>query len=898
MVEYSPKTIEKKWQDIWQQTEQFAVCDSSEKKFYCLDMFPYPSGSGLHIGHPLGYTATDIICRYKRMHGFSVLHPMGFDAFGLPAEQHALTTGEHPAEITKKNCKVFKDQMKRLGLSYDWSREVATCHEDYYRWTQWIFLKLYNAWFDEDLQKARPIDELPIPEEVLEQGSEAIEQYRADRRLAYYADADVNWCSALGTVLANEEVIDGRSERGGFEVVRRPMKQWMLRITKYAERLINDLEEIDWPENIKEQQRNWIGRSNGVEIMFKVEHRDLYITAFTTRPDTLFGVTFFVIAPEHPAIDRLISKERREQVQKYCDEARRLNDINRTLATRKKTGVFIGSYVINPITREPIPIYVGDYVLASYGSGAVMGVPSHDERDFDFARTYQIDIRPVIMPLTNDVEVIEAVIEGELAWDGLGRMLPCEFPVARRLNLLNMANQEAGEKISGWLESKGAGRRIVNYRLRDWLFSRQRYWGEPIPIVHWEDGSVTTVAESELPIKLPEVDDYKPSETGESPLAKAEEWLWVTDQETGKRGRRETNTMPQWAGSCWYYLRFIDPHNPSRPWDPDLERKWLPVDLYVGGAEHAVLHLLYARFWHKVLYDLGKVSTNEPFKRLFNQGMVLAYAYKNKSGVLVPVDQVKEDDDGIARHVNSGEKLERIVAKMSKSLRNVVNPDNIIAQYGADTLRVYLMFMGPLDCSRVWDSKAIAGSYRFLKKAWTFCIGSSEQGCRELIDSSDEAVEIKHARQQCIGKVTDDLERLQFNTAISAMMTFLNLVNNKGVSRETVESFVLILSPFAPHLAEELWQRLGHGEGLISQKWPDCDLTILERESTMVVVQINGKKRSIVDVASKITDDDLKEVVINHMSGTSYQLSSGDRFITVRDSVAGSPKLVNVITGS
>lgn len=814
MVEYDPGAIEKKWQSIWLERGGLAFRNSSKKIFYCLDMLFCPTESGFHIGHLPGYIATDIVCRYKQTRGFSVLHPIGFNAFGLAAEQHAVETGEHPETICNDQHQVFRDRVRRLGLSVDWTRETIASDEGYFRWTQWIFIKFYDSWYDNELQKARPIDELPIPEEIDNKGHDAVREYRDGQRLAYYGTVDVNWCPALGRVLANEEVSNGKSKKEGFEVVRKSVKQWMLRITSYAERLLNDFDEVDCSESIKQQQRNWIGRSIGVEIQFKVEHRDFYLKAFTTRPDTLFGVTFFAVAPEHQALDRLVSKDRREQVEKFCSEAKKLSEVDRCLTSRKKTGIFTGSYVINPITREPIPVYVGDYVPASLGNGAVIGVPSHDDGDFDFARTYQIDIRPVVMPLTEDIELLEAVIEGEISWSGPGRMLPCEFPAARRLGLLNTPNQEAAEKISNWLVERGVGSRIVNYRLRDWVFSRQRYWGEPIPVVHWEDGTVTTLSDAELPLKLPLVVGYRSDEAGESPLVKAEDWLWVIDEKTGKRGRRETDTMPQWAGPCWFHLRALDPQNLSNPWNQDLEKRYLPVDLYVGGAEHAVMQLLYTRFWHKVLFDLGYLSSNEPFKRLHYQGAVLNYAYRNKVGVLVAADRVKRDKNGVAHHHRSNEKLEQIPVRMSEHLGNLVDFDQIIARYGADTLRLYLMFISPLDQDKVWDEQAIIGCARFLKRAWRFCLKAVEDGQGRLVDEGEEGSDVRQAISECVKKVSCDIEKLRFNTAISAMMAFLRFIAGKDVSRRTVESFVTALYPFAPHLAEEVWSRLGHDESI------------------------------------------------------------------------------------
>lgn len=895
MAEYDPGSIEPKWQKYWATEKTFKAGAPGEKKFYCLDFFPYPSGAGLHVGHPLGYIATDILSRYKRMRGYSVLHPMGWDAFGLPAEQHAINTGEHPSIITAKNCATFRGQMERLGLSYDWDREFATCTPDYYKWTQWIFLRLYNSWFDEAQQKARPIEELSIPADVTVQGKAAIEAFRAEHRLAFYADAMVNWCPALGTVLANEEVINGRSERGGHEVIRKPMKQWMLRITKYSERLIEDLALLDWPASIIEQQRNWIGRKHGAEIVFPIVGREAALTAFTTRPDTLFGVTFFVISPEHPLVEAVTTPEAAAKVQKYCAEALKMSDLIRTIENRKKTGVFTGSFVINPINGEHVPIYVGDYVLMSVGTGAVMGVPAHDERDFEFARMFQLDIRPVLAPTDGDPALRSAILEGEVAYTEAGPMVALDFPVARDLALEGKPNTEAGTLITEWLARNGRGRRVTNYKLRDWLFSRQRYWGEPIPIIHWDDGEVEALKDTDLPLLLPQVEDYKPSASGESPLANATDWVRVTDPATGRTGRRETNTMPNWAGSCWYYLRFMDPRNDRAPWAADLERGWAPVDLYVGGAEHAVLHLLYARFWHKVLYDLGYVSTKEPFQKLFNQGMILAAAFKDRRGVLVPTDEVTESPDGTARHAKTGEELERITAKMSKSLRNVVTPDEIVAEFGADTLRMYEMFMGPLDASRVWDTKAISGNYRFLRKAWTFVTANLDAGVRETVTRDTEPPAVYKAVNRLAQRVTTDIEQLHFNTVISAMMEFLNEVGALSVSRETLETFVLLLAPLAPHAAEEMWERLGHKRSLAHHPWPGYDESILKEQVVTVVLQVNGKKRALLEVDAAIDQLGLKDAAIAKLAGTDFNVSANDQFIMVYQPGTTTPRLVNVL---
>lgn len=894
MAEYFPKEIEPKWQAFWDANQTFKTGAVGPKgKVYVLDMFPYPSGSGLHMGHPLGYTGTDIYSRFKRMSGYSVLHPMGFDAFGLPAEQHAVATGEHPAVITEKNCETFKNQMKLLGLSYDWDKELATCTTDYYKWTQWIFAKLFNSWFDDGAQRARPIAELPIPADVAAKGAKAVNDYQAEFRLAYYADALVNWCPALGTVLANEEVIDGKSERGGHEVVRKPMKQWMLRITKYSERLINELDEVDWPEAIKEQQRNWIGKKTGTEITFKVDGREDSVVAFTTRPDTLFGVTFFVLAPEHPFVDLLTSDECRAQVAAYKEAAARMSDFDRTFENRKKTGVFTGGHVVNPISGAKVPVFVGDYVLASYGTGAVMGVPAHDARDFEFSKILDIPVVPVLAPA--DSALKEKVVRGEIAWTDAGVMLAFDHGNAQELGLAGKSNKEAGELITAWLEKRGLGTRVVNYKLRDWLFSRQRYWGEPIPVVHWEDGTTSTIPESELPLELPPVEDYKPSDGGESPLAKAGAWLDVVHPTSGMRGRRETNTMPQWAGSCWYYLRFIDPKNSGAAWDSELEKAWMPVDLYVGGAEHAVLHLLYSRFWHKVLYDLGHVSTKEPFKKLFNQGMLLAPAYKDSRGALVPSDLVEEDSKGTPKNRQTGEALEKIIAKMSKSLRNVINPDDVIAEYGADTLRTYLMFMGPLDAGRSWDSKAIMGNYRFLKRSWAFVTANKDSGFRDVVNVESEPVEVKKALNKAIKKVGEDFDALHFNTAISTLMELLNSISDKCVSADTLSVYTRVLAPLAPHLAEEMWARLGNSQCVSLAAWPSFDPAIVKDDVVTVVIQVTGKKRATVDVAPTISEGELKAAVIGAMAGTAYNVTDGSRFITVYNPGTTVPRLVNVL---
>ncbi|HMO01953.1 MAG TPA: leucine--tRNA ligase [Oligoflexia bacterium] len=891
---YDHNQIENKWQKFWESTKTFSVNlsgDGEKPKFYCLDMFPYPSGAGLHIGHPMGYTGSDIYSRYMRHRGYQVLHPMGYDAFGLPAEQHAILTGEHPAKFTLKNCETFTNQLKKVGLSFDWSRAFNTCDPEYYRWTQDIFIKLFNSWYDDQLEKARPIEELPIPEDISAKGELAVQDYQSRFRLAYYAEALVNWCPALGTVLANEEVINGRSERGDHEVFRKPLRQWFLRITKYAERLLKDLDLLKWPEPIIEQQRNWIGRREGVEIEFQGIDKPISLRAFTTRPDTLFGVTFFVISPEHPSLSLLVEPDYTSVVQEYCAAASRLSDLDRTIENRKKTGVFTGSFLKNPINGEAVPLYVGDYVLANVGTGAVMGVPAHDYRDFEFARTFGIDIRPVLLPESAEVGIIKAISEGEIAWSESGVMLAVgEDP----LRLSGLSNFEAGAKISDWLEKNGFGKRVIQYKLRDWLFSRQRYWGEPIPIIHWEDGTVTAVNEDELPLTLPDIGDFKPSESGESPLAKAATWLEVTCPKTGKKGRRETNTMPQWAGSCWYYIRFVDPHNQNAMVDPKLAEKVLPVDLYVGGAEHAVLHLLYARFWHKVLYDLGVVTTPEPFISLRNQGMVESFAYQDQRGALVPVDQVK--DLGEERFVkkDTGEPVTQIVAKMSKSLRNVISLDSVVNEFGADTYRMYLMFMAPFNQSRSWNPRAVPGISRFLKRAWRFVTGEQETGVRrDLVDLANEPENVKRSIHKLIKRVTEDIENFSFNTAIAGFMEFINEVESELVSRETIKNFVLLLSPFAPHLAEEFWQRLGHNQSIAYVSWPTYEERYLEASEVNVAVQVNGKKRGVIVVSVDASEESLRQRALSVVGGD--LASKNPQFFIVRHKDSNLPRLVNVV---
>ncbi len=802
-MEYDFSKIEKKWQDYWERNKTFKTPDISEKeKLYVLDMFPYPSGAGLHVGHPEGYTATDIYCRFKRMRGYNVLHPMGWDAFGLPAEQYAIETGTHPAVTTKRNVDTFKRQIKSLGFSYDWDREINTTDPKYYRWTQWIFLQLYK------------------------------------KGLAYVAEVPVNWCPALGTVLANEEVIDGRSERGNHPVIRKPMRQWVLKITEYAERLLADMDELDWPEGIKEMQRNWIGKSEGAEVTFRIDGTDQSVTVFTTRPDTLFGATYMVLAPENPIVDAITTEDCRRAVEDYRKAAASKSDLDRTGLSTEKTGVFTGAYAVNPVNGDRIPVWIADYVLISYGTGAIMAVPAHDTRDFDFAVKFGIPIKCIIDPDPKEAAELRInpadVFAGKVCWTGDGRSVNSANGEGLDINGLDVKSAKA--KTIDWLAARGIGRKMTNYKLRDWLFSRQRYWGEPFPVIVMEDGSIRLVDENDLPVTLPELQDFKPAGTGESPLAKAGEWLDYTDPVTGMKGRRETNTMPQWAGSCWYYLRYIDPHNDKAFIDPEKEKYWMPVDLYVGGAEHAVLHLLYARFWHKVLYDIGAVSTKEPFRRLVNQGMILGTSYRNARGVLIPTDQVEITENGPVCKA-TGEKLTEFPAKMSKSLRNVVNPDDVIRTYGADSMRLYEMFMGPLEAVKPWSTRGVEGVFRFLKRVWRMIAQTPVAD----VPLTKEQAKLLHAT---VRKVTEDTDTLNFNTAISQMMIFVNEFSKcETMPREAAEAFVKLLSPYAPHIAEELWEVLGNEAPVSLAPWPAYSEKILQENEIEILIQVNGRPR-------------------------------------------------------
>lgn len=801
-MNYNHQEIEKKWQKYWLENKTFKTEDNlGQKKFYALDMFPYPSGAGLHVGHPEGYTATDIISRYKRMQGYNVLHPMGWDAFGLPAEQYALDTGNSPSEFTKRNIQTFKRQIQELGFSYDWDREVSTTDPEYYKWTQWIFIQLYK------------------------------------KGLAYVDEIPVNWCEALGTVLSNEEVVDGVSERGGHPVVRRPMKQWVLKITEYADRLLEDLETLDWPESIKDMQRNWIGRSEGAKVTFNIESINETIEVFTTRPDTIYGATFLVLSPENGLVNQITTPEFKDQVKQYQDAAAKKSDLERTDLAKEKTGVFTGTYAIHPLSGERVPVWIADYVLSTYGTGAVMAVPGHDERDHEFAETFNLPV--------------QYVIEGELT----NGVFTGDGPHIHSDALNGMNNSEAISKAIEILEAKGHGEKKVNYKLRDWLFSRQRYWGEPIPIIHWEDGSITTVPENELPLLLPKTDEIKPSGTGESPLANIDEFVNVTDPETGMKGRRETNTMPQWAGSCWYYLRYIDPKNDQMLADPEKLKHWLPVDLYIGGVEHAVLHLLYARFWHKVLYDIGVVPTKEPFQKLFNQGMILGEGHE----------------------------------KMSKSKGNVVNPDDIINSHGADTLRLYEMFMGPLDASIAWSENGLDGSRRFLDRVWRLLVTENNELSPKVV--REETPQLEKSYHQTVKKVTEDFESLNFNTAISQLMVFINdCYKAEKINQSYIEGFVKMLAPIAPHIGEELWSILGHEGTITYQPWPSYDAELLEGDVVEIVVQVNGKVRAKLEIPKNASKEEMEQFAFEN-ENVQQAIEGKD----IKKVIAVPQKLVNIV---
>ncbi|MBF7114322.1 leucine--tRNA ligase [Pediococcus pentosaceus] len=803
---YNHKDIEQKWQQFWSDNETFKTVEDADKpKYYALDMFPYPSGQGLHVGHPEGYTATDIMSRMKRMQGYKVLHPMGWDAFGLPAEQYAMKTGNNPRDFTAKNIQNFKRQIQSLGFSYDWSREVNTTDPAYYKWTQWIFEQLYK------------------------------------KGLAYEKETLVNWAPDLmgGTVVANEEVVDGKTERGGFPVYRKPMKQWILKITAYADRLVDDLDLVDWPDSIKEMQKNWIGRSVGASVFFNVEDSEKQIEVFTTRPDTLFGATYLVISPEHDLVDQITTPESKAAVEEYKKAVATKSDLERTDLNKDKTGVFTGAYAVNPVNGKKIPVWISDYVLASYGTGAVMAVPAHDGRDYEFAKKFKIDMVPVY--------------EGGNLEDGV---LDSEGGLINSGFLDGMDKQTAIDTMISWLEEHGVGHKKVNYRLRDWVFSRQRYWGEPIPVIHWEDGETTLIPEDELPLRLPAATDIRPSGTGESPLANLDDWVNVVD-ENGRKGRRETNTMPQWAGSSWYFLRYVDPKNDQKIADEDLLKEWLPVDLYVGGAEHAVLHLLYARFWHKVLYDLGVVPTKEPFQKLVNQGMILGSNHE----------------------------------KMSKSKGNVVNPDDIVERFGADTLRLYEMFMGPLTESVAWSEDGLNGSRKWIDRVWRLMIDDENQLRDHIVTENDGSLDMIY--NQTVKKVTDDYENMRFNTAISQMMVFVNEAYKADkLPAVYMEGLVKMLAPIIPHVAEELWSLLGHEGGISYAEWPTYDESKLVEATVQVILQVNGKVRSKITVDKDIAKEELEKLAL---ADAKIQQWTADK--TVRKVIVIPNKIVNIVVG-
>ncbi len=819
MSSYPFHDIEKKWQHIWDERQTFKTADDKSKpKYYVLDMFPYPSGDGLHVGHPEGYTATDIVARFKRMKGFNVLHPMGWDAFGLPTERYSMTHGVHPITATAKNVQNFTRQLKMLGFSYDWSRQINTTYPEYYKWTQWMFILLYNSWYDESQQRSRHIDELVIPADVAD-----VEAYRDEHRLAYIAMIPVNWCEGLGTVLANEEVDEWKEK--GYTVERRPMRQWMLRITAYAQRLLDDLDLVDWVPSTKEMQRNWIGKSEGAVVHFPVLGTEDTVSVFTTRPDTIFGATYLVLAPEHPFVNDICTAEQRDAVQRYQFEAAAKSDLERTELSKVKTGVFTGGYALNPATGEPIPVWIADYVLAHYGTGAIMAVPGHDERDHEFATAFKLPIIQVVRPKNgDDIDVVqEAFCDEGLACNSRNE----------DVSLNDESTAIAKKLLIDWLEEKKHGHRSINFKLRDWLFSRQRYWGEPVPIIFFEDGTKRALDADELPLVLPEVEEFKPSGTGESALATVESWVNFIDKKTGKKARYETNTMPQWAGSCWYYLRFIDPHNDAQFCDPDKEKYWMQpggVDLYVGGTEHAVLHLLYARFWHKVLYDYGYVSTREPFAKLFHQGLILG-------------------EDG---------------RKMSKSLKNVINPDDVVQDYGADALRLFEMFLGPLEDSKPWSTKGIEGVHRFLNRVWRLMMTEERTLSADVQDvpMTEEQARVLHST---IKKIAEDIENLSFNTAIAQMMTFVNEFTPLSVKpREAMEKFLLCLAPFAPHIAEELWAALGHTESIAHASFPQFDAQAIKLSRIEILLQVNSKIRAKEFISADASEKEMEELALSH----------------------------------
>jgi leucyl-tRNA synthetase len=935
MPAYDPRAVEPKWQEYWERNQTFRVQDESPTpKLYVLDMFPYPSGEGLHVGHPEGYTATDMYCRFKRMRGFNVLHPMGYDAFGLPAEQYAIETGTHPRVTTERNISNIRRQIQRLGFSYDWGREFATTDPEYMRWTQWIFLVLFDTWFDPEFEwtdtegkprrgRGRPIADLPVPGGVRAAGPETVRRYRDSFRLAYQAESPVNWCAALGTVLADEEVINGRSERGNHPVQRIPLRQWMLRITAYADRLVEDLDGLAWPEAIKEMQRNWVGRSEGAEVdFFAAEPGAAYqawrkrkaetgfasqpgsdaIRVYTTRPDTLFGATYMVLAPEHPLVDQLTTTEQKGAVAEYRERVAGMSEEDRIAGRGEKSGVFTGGYATNPVTGQRIPIWIADYVLISYGTGAIMAVPAHDERDFEFALKFNLPIRAVVMPPEAWLAQMGAdpkdfalrVAQLPRAFVEAGTGMQSENP---EISLNSLPTPEAKKRITEWLAGAGLGRAAIKYKLRDWLFSRQRYWGEPIPILHELDpdgnrtGLTEGIPEQELPLLLPEMEDFKPTGRPGGPLEKATDWIRV--RRGGKQYLRETNTMPQWAGSCWYYLRFCDPRNNERAWSPERERSWMPVDLYVGGAEHAVLHLLYARFWHKVLFDRGGVSTMEPFQRLVNQGMILSITYRTAEGRVVPYTKILFEE-GKALHAETEEELQGETEKMSKSRGNVIPVDVPVQQYGADTTRLYEMFMGPLETTKPWSMQGVEGISRFLNRAWRMIVDESADEptlSPRLADAAEPTMEQLRILHKTLRAVTEDLEGLRFNTAISRLMEFVNWFTAQEVRpRACMEPFVLMLSPLAPHVAEELWQILGHGETLAYEPWPNHDERYTREDTVEVPVQVNGRLRGRLVAPAGASREELEKAAL---ADPKVQRYIGDS--PVRKVIVVPGKLINIV---
>lgn len=829
MANYPFKEIEAKWQKYWEENEIYKVIDDFTKpKYYVLDMFPYPSGAGLHIGHPEGYTASDIIARYKKMMGYNVLHPIGFDAFGLPTERYSMVNNIHPEIATQRNIENFRRQLKMIGFNYDWSREINTTDPNYYKWTQWMFVLIYNSWFDEVDQKAKPIETLPIPDHLTD--PIAIEKYRDQHRLAYIAEIPVNWCEELGTVLANEEVDEWREK--GYTVERKPMKQWMIRITKYAQRLLDDLDLVDWPHSTIEMQRNWIGKSEGAEVNFPLPNSNKFITVFTTRPDTIFGATYMVLAPEHPLVSEITTPDRLDKVKNYIEQAAKKTDLERTELAKDKTGVFTGGYAINPATNKEIPIWIADYVLGHYGTGAIMAVPAHDERDFEFAKKYNLPIVPVVLP--NDGSEWNFDKEAFVSYEGIS------INSANKLYSINgLPTPEAKKKITQEFEKLGIGKAKIQYKLRDWLFSRQRYWGEPIPIMFFEDGTKRALDLDELPLKLPYINDFKPAGTGESPLAKVPEWVNFIDKKTGKRARFETNTMPQWAGSCWYYLRYIDPHNDNAIVDKDKEKYWMGekgVDLYIGGAEHAVLHLLYARFWHKVLFDYGYVSTPEPFYKLFHQGLILG-------------------EDG---------------NKMSKSLGNVVNPDKVVANYGADSLRLFEMFLGPLEQAKPWSETGIEGVFRFLNKVWRLYVDENGRLSSRIVEA-ELNTDQEYVLHSTIKKVSEDIERLRFNTAISQMMIFINEFSKYEIfPKKAAVDFIKCLAPFAPHITEEIWHLFGNNSSIHLEQFPDYDESKAIQDTIEFVVQVASKIRAKLQVKYDSEQSEIEKIAFNDPNVQKY----------------------------